>query len=66
MFKLIRTGFVFGTGTAFGVYLAQNYRMPDIAAVFSAVVSFGRCFTLFADLTIIIRHSVQNADEEGK
>ena len=38
MFKLIRSGFVFGTGTAFGVYLAQNYRMPDIAAVVSALV----------------------------
>lgn len=37
MFKLIRSGFVFGTGTAFGVYLAQNYRMPDIAAVVSAL-----------------------------
>lgn len=40
MFKIIRSGFVFGTGTAFGVYLAQNYRMPDIAAVVSALVGY--------------------------
>ena len=40
MFRLIKSGFVFGTGTAFGVYLAQNYRMPDIAAVVSALVGF--------------------------
>ena len=41
MFGLIKSGFVFSTGTAFGIYLAQNYRMPDIAAVVSALVSFG-------------------------
>ena len=60
MFRLIRSGFIFGTGTAFGVYLAQNYRMPDVAAVVSALVSFGRCCesTLIAGHATSIIHAV--------
>lgn len=70
MFRLIKSGFVFGTGTAFGVYLAQNYRMPDIAAVVSALVGFGchrlYCCNVSEDHAVSIRHSVQTADKEGK
>lgn len=70
MFRLIRSGFVFGTGTAFGVYLAQNYKMPDIAAVVSALVGFNLCslyyYTLVADHAMPIIYLVQTADEEGK
>ena len=64
MFKLIRSGFVFGTGTAFGVYLAQNYRMPDIAAVVSALVGH------FYHNSFLIDYChwklVPIADKEGK
>lgn len=55
MFKLIRSGFVFGTGTAFGVYLAQNYRMPDIAAVVSALVGH------FCHGSLVTNHSHQHS-----
>jgi len=41
MFGLIRKTLVFSTGTVFGVYLAQNYRLPDVGSVAGALVS---CF----------------------
>lgn len=67
MFRLIRSGFIFSTGTAFGVYLAQNYRMPDIAAVVSALVGFDRCERkLIAAHATTLTQAVLTADEEGK
>ena len=38
MFGLIRKTLAFSTGTLFGVYLAQNYRLPDVGAVAGALV----------------------------
>lgn len=37
MFGLIRKTLVFSTGTVFGVYLAQNYRLPDVGSVAGAL-----------------------------
>ena len=42
MFGLIRKTLVFSTGTVFGVYLAQNYRLPDVGSVAGALVGYFR------------------------
>lgn len=39
MFGLFRKAFVFSTGTVFGVYLAQNYRLPDVGSAAGSLVS---------------------------
>lgn len=39
VFGLIRKTFSAGAFTLFGVYLAQNYKLPDVGATAAALVS---------------------------
>lgn len=42
MVSIIRSSFSFITGTAFGVYIAQNYNVPNVKTLASMALSMAK------------------------